>query len=152
MRKVDFIRIRMTITIWPKMTRICIVLPEILFMFSKIVDFPGKFSFVSWCSLLPCNFMPSFGKIICLVFKKSSRQTDEQMADSGHGSIYRTNLLYPWWVQKKQEVIFLLLVISQGIPKIIFLALKVTGGLGGQGYEKIPLSSCKRKPWRHGIA
>ena len=108
--------------------------------------FPGKSRFISLCPLWSCNFMPSFGKILCLVFKKSSRQTDEQMADSGHGSIYRTNLLYPWWVQKKQEVIFLLLVISQGIPKIIFLALKVTGGLGGQGYEKIPLSPCKRKP------
>ena len=38
--------------------------------------FPGKSGFVSRSAILSCNFMPSFGKILWLVFKKNSGQTD----------------------------------------------------------------------------
>jgi hypothetical protein len=63
--------------------------------------FPGKSGFVSRSAILSCNFMPSFGKILWPVFKKSSGLTDEGTdgRTNEQGSIYRTNLQCRW-VQK----------------------------------------------------
>jgi hypothetical protein len=84
------------VTFWPKMNKICIVLPEYIkisiltvfvdFLMNKI--FLAKSGFVSLCPLLSGNFTPSFGKILWPVFDIYR-----------HGSLYRPTYVGVW-VQK----------------------------------------------------